>query len=96
VSHYLGQLAAVAGDHDRATDYFEQAIATCRGLDAPVMQARSEIAWARALLSAGRAGTGERAHRLLESARARADKFGARDLARRIDAVAAKEGSRYG
>jgi class 3 adenylate cyclase/tetratricopeptide (TPR) repeat protein len=96
VSHYLGQLAAGAGDHDRATDYFEQAIATCRGLDAPVMQARSEIAWARALLSAGRAGTGERAHRLLESARARADKFGARDLARRIDAVAAKEGSRYG
>jgi class 3 adenylate cyclase/tetratricopeptide (TPR) repeat protein len=89
VSHYLGRLAAVGRDHDQAAGYFDQAIATCRGLDAPVMQARSEIAWAQALLAARDADAGEHANRLLRSARARAEEFGARDLTRRIDAVAA-------
>jgi hypothetical protein len=87
VSHYLGRLAALAGAYERAAGYFEQAISTCRGLEAPVLQARAEVAWAHALLAAGHAGAGERANTLLESARARAQSFGAHDISRRIDAA---------
>ncbi len=88
VSHYLGLLSAAAGDHDRAGREFEAAAATHRRLDAPVMLARTEEAWARSLLDRGRADDRERASALLESALTRAREHGADGIARRVEAAA--------
>jgi class 3 adenylate cyclase/tetratricopeptide (TPR) repeat protein len=89
VSHYLGLLSASVGDHDRAGRDFEAAAAVYRRLDAPVMLARTEEAWARSLLDRGRADDRERASILLESALTRAREHGADGIARRVEAAVA-------
>jgi hypothetical protein len=87
VSHVLGRLSAVAGDHDRAAHEFEVAASMHRRLDAPVMLARTEEAWARSLLDRGAAENRERASDLLESALRTAREHGADGIARRVEAV---------
>jgi tetratricopeptide (TPR) repeat protein len=87
VSHYLGLLLAATGDHDRAASDFEAAATTYRYMDAPVMLARTEEAWARSLLDRGRADDRERAFALLESALTRARDHGAEGIARRVEAA---------
>ena len=90
VSHFLGRLAATGGDHDRAARDFRQAWALNRGLDAPVMLARTEAAWARSLLDADAPGAAQRASELLESAGARARECGAAGVVRRVEAAVAR------
>jgi tetratricopeptide (TPR) repeat protein len=88
-SHYLGLLAAALGDHERAGRDFEAATAAYRRMDAPVMLARTEEAWARSLLDTGRADDRERASALLESALTRAREYGADGIARRVEKAVA-------
>jgi tetratricopeptide (TPR) repeat protein len=87
VNHFLGRLSAAAGDHDRAGREFEAAAAAHRRLDAPVILARTEEAWARALLDRGRADDREHASALLESALTGAREHGADGIARRVEAA---------
>jgi class 3 adenylate cyclase len=87
VSHFLGRLSAATGDHDRAERDFDAAATTYRRMDAPVMLARTEEAWARSLLGTGRADDAERASVLLEDALARSRDHGADGIAHRIEAV---------
>ncbi len=89
VSYFLGRLSAVAGEHDRASGEFEAAAAVHRRMDAPLMLARNEEAWARSLLERGRAGDHERASTLLQSALSRARAHGAEGIARRVEAAVA-------
>jgi hypothetical protein len=89
VSHFLGLLSAAAGRHDLAEREFEAAAEIERRMDAPVMLARTEEAWARALLSRGRGDDSERASALFASALARARAHGAAGIARRVEAAVA-------
>jgi class 3 adenylate cyclase/tetratricopeptide (TPR) repeat protein len=87
VSHYLGLLSAVAGDHDRASRDFDAAAAAYKRMDAPVMLARTEEAWGRSLIASGGTDDRERASSLLESAARRARERGADGIARRAEAA---------
>jgi DNA-binding SARP family transcriptional activator len=67
---WLGALASLAGWPERAEAHFEAAHEQHEQLGAPVWLARTELEWGRHLASSGE---GDRARRMLESARARAE-----------------------
>jgi class 3 adenylate cyclase/tetratricopeptide (TPR) repeat protein len=92
VSHFLGRLAATAGRHDDADRDFAEAAELHRRLEAPVMLARTQMAWATALLAGGRPEDAERAGRLLASALAAARAHGAWGVARAAESVLAAHG----
>jgi ATP/maltotriose-dependent transcriptional regulator MalT len=56
VSHYLGQLAALAGRYEPATGHFEDALVLNRRLGARPLLARTRYDYAGALLARGQAG----------------------------------------
>jgi hypothetical protein len=68
VAHYLGALAAVVGDHGRAREHFPEALAIHSALRAPFHVARTQLEWARTLLSEGGPGDAEHARTLLDEA----------------------------
>lgn len=72
VSHSLGRLAALLGRDDAAASHFEHAISVHRAMGARPCEARSQIAYAEALLTTGAGDRTperrERAHALLDSA----------------------------
>lgn len=77
LSHTLGRLAALTGKDREAAEHFEHAIAVHRAMGARPAEARTQIAFAEALLTTG-AGDQvperrERAHALLDAAFATGD-----------------------
>jgi class 3 adenylate cyclase/tetratricopeptide (TPR) repeat protein len=68
VAHYLGALAAVTGDFERARGHFPEALAIHSALRAPFHLARTKVEWARTLLSAGGPAEHEQARSLLGEA----------------------------
>ncbi len=68
VSHYLGGLATVLGDFDRAERYFEQSADMCRRMGAIFFGARTNLLWGRMLVRRGLPGDADRGHRLLTEA----------------------------
>jgi class 3 adenylate cyclase/tetratricopeptide (TPR) repeat protein len=76
VSHYLGRLARVLGDHELALDHFDNALAVSRALGAPPLVARTQAETAKVLLERNAPGDGGRARALLEEAAAGASALG--------------------
>jgi class 3 adenylate cyclase len=68
VSHYLGGLATVLGDFDRAESYFEQSAEMCRRMGAIFFAGRTNLLWGRMLVQRGLPGDADRGHRLLTEA----------------------------
>lgn len=82
LSHYLGALAVVLGEHDRAGSYFETAAAWAEMARAPFMACRTQLRWAELLLVRGRPGDRDRARRLIDEAARAASAHGFPDVAR--------------
>ncbi len=68
VSHYLGGLATVLGDFDRAESYFEQSADMSRRMGAVFFAARTTLLWGRMLVLRGLPGDVDRGRRLLTEA----------------------------
>ncbi len=68
VSHYLGGLATVLGEFDRAECYFEQSTDVCRQMGAVFFAARTKLLWGRMLTLRGLPGDVDRGRRLLTEA----------------------------
>jgi ATP/maltotriose-dependent transcriptional regulator MalT len=83
VAHYLGGLATVLGRYDQADHYFAEADRMSNVMKARFFSARTDVAWAKMLLTRGRSGDGQQAGRLLAQAHATATRFGYGTVARR-------------
>jgi DNA-binding CsgD family transcriptional regulator/tetratricopeptide (TPR) repeat protein len=83
---YLGMLAAVLGDAERARAHFEGALELNRRMGAHTWIAHTAYEYARFLLSAGSAGR-DRADALLSEASSLADRIGMPTLRERIAAL---------
>jgi len=81
--HYLGMLAAAAGDLALAEVHFEAALRLARRMASPPFVAAAEVELARTLRQRGREGEGERVAALLRSGEESALRMGLRRLARR-------------
>ena len=68
VAHYLGSLATVLGRSSPAREHLAEALAIHTALRAPFHVARTQLEWARALLTDGGPGDAEHARKLLEEA----------------------------
>jgi hypothetical protein len=68
VDHYLGLLARTLGRHVAAADHFAAAANIHEAFPAPTLLARTQLEWARLLLTGERSGDATRARRLLEQA----------------------------
>lgn len=77
VSHSLGRLAAILGKDEEAAEHFTRAISTHRSMGARPAEARTQVAYADALLTTGAGATvperRERAHGFLDAAFATGD-----------------------
>ncbi len=67
VTHFLGVLAATAGQPREAEAYFDNAARTAERVGAPVWLARTRLEWARMLLRRNSPGDAERGRRLLQN-----------------------------
>jgi DNA-binding CsgD family transcriptional regulator/tetratricopeptide (TPR) repeat protein len=83
---YLGMLASLLGDADRAEAHFEQALELNRRMEAWTWVAHTAYEYARSLLSHGRDGDG-RAKALLGEAGELAQRIGMATLLRRIGSL---------
>jgi tetratricopeptide (TPR) repeat protein len=83
VSHYLGLLATVLGEFDRADDLFSHAEDMHEGFGAAPWTARTRVEWAHMLLARGRPGDVDRARRRLGQAIAAAREIGLSGVERR-------------
>ena len=83
---YLGMLASVLGEAERARAHFEGALELNRRMGAPTWLAHTAYEYARFLLSRGSADR-DRADALLAEASALADRIGMPTLQRRIAAL---------
>jgi hypothetical protein len=88
VARALGLAAATARMYDDAGGHFEAALARVDALGAPPHRARIEVEYAAMLARRGRPDDRERAARLLDAARATADRLAMPGLAATIDAMA--------
>jgi hypothetical protein len=68
VAHYLGALAAVLGEGGRAREHFSEALTIHIALRAPFHVARTQLEWARTLLTEGGHGDAEHAGAMLKEA----------------------------
>ncbi|HEY2480313.1 MAG TPA: AAA family ATPase [Solirubrobacterales bacterium] len=80
---YLGMLAATLGEHERAEEHFEQALAMNRGMGASTWLAHTAYQYGRFLLAADRRRRG-RAGAFLDEAAALADRIGMAGLLAKI------------
>jgi len=87
VSYYLGLLAATTDDLDRANAYFTEAEAIHRRVASPIWLARTQLEWARLLLTRSEAGDAARAHRLLDQALGTARELGLANIERSAAAL---------
>ncbi len=93
VDGYLGALAALMGDRQRARGHFERALATNRSLGAWPALARTQVRFGRMLLDSDEPDESSEGLKLLENARSLAVRFTMKGLERRIDlATAARPG----
>jgi DNA-binding CsgD family transcriptional regulator len=83
---YLGMLASVLGEAERAREHFESALELNRRMGAPTWIAHTAYEYARLLLSLGSADRA-RAHALLAEASALADRIGMPALRGKIAAL---------
>lgn len=92
VSHSLGRLAALLGRDEEAATHFERALEANRRLGARPSEARTQIAWAEALLGPGAATKErvERARSLLEAARAVGEALALPGIAKAVNEVDAR------
>jgi DNA-binding CsgD family transcriptional regulator/tetratricopeptide (TPR) repeat protein len=89
---YLGLLAATLGDHDRAVEHFEQALALNRRMGATTWVAHTLYAYGRTLHMRGRAADVARASAMLAEAAALAQDIGMPVLLERARALGAPVG----
>ena len=87
VSHYLGMLATTLGRFAEAEDRFAAAAATNARIGAPTWLARTQLEWARMVLTRSAVGHAERARDLLAQARATARELGLGNVERRAAAL---------
>ncbi|HEV8623572.1 MAG TPA: AAA family ATPase [Acidimicrobiia bacterium] len=66
--YYLGLLAATLGDLDRAVSHFSEVAARYESVGAPAHLGRTQVAWARVLLTRRGPGDVDEARRLLSAA----------------------------
>jgi hypothetical protein len=69
VGHYVGMLAAVLSHFDDADSYFDSALEIHKRIEAPFHTARTQLEWARMLLTRNGPGDLDTATQLLETAR---------------------------
>jgi hypothetical protein len=79
----------VLGHHDDADKLFERADAQLRALDAPFLQARNQVEWARLLGASGSNRDSRRAEALLTTAESTARTYGCAGIERRARELAA-------
>jgi DNA-binding CsgD family transcriptional regulator len=89
---YLGRLAATLGEHERATEHFEQALAFNRGIGAPTWVAHTLFDYGRALRTRGRHDDAAPASSLLSEAAALAERIGMPGLLARARSLGARTG----
>jgi len=85
---YLGMLAAVLGDHETATEHFEQALAMDADLGARPWLAHTQVEYARLLLRHGNQQSIKLAEELTSAARATAADLNMVRLQKRLQASA--------
>ena len=73
----LGKLAATLERHEQADEHFAAAAQIDERLDAPLFLARTNVSWARALITRGRPEDLDRIHPMLEQAEQAARRAGA-------------------
>ena len=86
---YLGLLAATLGEHERAVEHFEQALAFNRRMGATTWVAHTLYAYGRALRARGRADDAGAASALLSEAATLAERVGMPTLLARARALGA-------
>jgi tetratricopeptide (TPR) repeat protein len=86
ISHFLGGLATVLGQHDAANEYFSQSASFCTTVGAKCFRARTELSWAKMLLERHELGDVDKARELLTSAQGIATTHGYGTTARRAAA----------
>ena len=87
---YLGLLAATLGDHARAVDHFEQALARNREMGATTWVAHTMYAYGRTLRMSGSGDDAAQASALLSEASALAQRIGMPTLLARTRALGAR------
>ena len=87
---HLGLLAATLGDHDRAVEHFEQALAINRRMGAATWVAHTLYAYGQTLRMRGRSEDGVRASALLSEAATLAERIGMPMLLTRARALGAR------
>jgi DNA-binding CsgD family transcriptional regulator/tetratricopeptide (TPR) repeat protein len=87
---YLGRLAATLGDHDRAIEHFERALALNREMGAATWIAQTLYEYGRTLRMRGRRGDDAGASRLLSDAATLAGRLGMPALVARAGALGAR------
>jgi DNA-binding SARP family transcriptional activator len=93
VSHHLGMLAALLGDHDEAEAHFRRALATHRRMATPPLVARTQVEYAAMLLGADLPAARERAAELLAAGGATARRLDMAPLAARATGLTAAQGA---
>jgi hypothetical protein len=84
VDQVLGQLSALLGDRRSSESHFTAALALCDRIDAPVLRARTQVAYAESLLDLGGHDAANTAESLLDRARLTAVELGLLGLERRL------------
>jgi DNA-binding CsgD family transcriptional regulator len=87
---YLGMLAATLGDHERAVQHFERALAINRQMGATTWVANTLYAYGRTLRMRGGSGDDAKASELLSEAATMAERIGMRALLARARALGAR------
>ncbi|HKF00153.1 MAG TPA: BTAD domain-containing putative transcriptional regulator [Actinomycetes bacterium] len=87
-AHFLGQLESVLGEWKEADEHFQGALDRNLRLAAPPLVARTQVEYARMLLTGGLSGQRERALELLTMAGATAERLGMLPLQRQITELA--------
>ena len=87
MSHCLGGLASVLGNHDESASYFARSAALCERIDATFYGARTDLQWGRMLVERDAPGDWEEAGRLLERARSVSEAQGYEVVRRRAEAA---------
>jgi len=90
---FLGRLAATMGRSDLAAQHFERALQVNEELRAPGCLARTQVDYARAILSSGGWGSDQRADELLAAAAKTAAELGLGAVARKVQALDARPGT---
>jgi DNA-binding CsgD family transcriptional regulator len=87
---YLGLLAATLGEHERAVEHFERALAVNRAMDATIWVAHTVYAYGRTLRMRGRSDDAGQASAMLSEAAMLAERIGMPALLARARSLGAR------